>query len=253
VAEKNAFLEIKRAFEKATIREAQKRAGINKWFYGLVVIMIIAFLAMQFSDKIGEYLSISDNCSGIVSEIIFIICFLLFVFSLIRLVSKSESECAKKYGIDVSFFKENRKDWMGERFIIFAEQILEQKLEFNIKEMIKWLAREIEKKFSFVEKPFVTFLIALILIIIEKIFDVVDTISKIAQHPQLSLQVFIPILLIALFVLWIYRVFTIDILRSEASKIKELKLFLIWYKQFGKEVIGNLKAKDFPAGDQIKS
>jgi uncharacterized membrane protein len=247
VAEKNAFLEIKRAFNKATIKEVQKRAGTNKQFYfSISVFMLFGFLAIIFRDQMNE----------IIFNIGFLVAFVLWIYFLSRLIRKVELKFAgaNKLGLDISFFKENRKNWMGERFIIFAEQILELKLKFKLKKMIKWLTREIEeKKFSFVEKPFVTFLIALILIIIEKIFDAIDTISKMAQHPQLLLQAFIPILLIALFVLWIYRIFAIDIIRSEASKIKDLKLFLIWYKQFGKEVIGNLKAKDSPASDQIKS
>ncbi|NLO18229.1 MAG: hypothetical protein GX118_08610, partial [Arcobacter butzleri] len=113
-----------------------------------------------------------------------------------------------------------RLHWKGARALIFFEK-LRQKGYANIneKKLLKKINTEIKlKDYNIFKKPFFLVMIPLGTVLFDNFFEKLDLYC-------ISWMVFIYIIVFILFVGWFKSI------RTEESKMDDLKFFVLWYKE----------------------
>jgi hypothetical protein len=256
MSNKNIDLEVKRASKQASAKEAMNRSGIQYRFRSATIIFsvltVIFFLILEAftvlrATHLNEYNTISIDILYYSVNILLPIVYTIFMITTSKLFSESEkkfaeSEFAKDLGLDIHFFRENRSDFMGSRFLIFAEKMRELNLNLSsseIDEIKKQIDEEAElKKIIFFERPFVAFCLGILGALIVALFS---------HNPDFILSAILTILFI---ILPIY--FSLDMLLFgiNKSKTRNVKLFLLWYKRFAKKYLDN---KDDKSNNENKT
>jgi len=218
---KNDYFKILSIYNKANLKEIEKVSGYSNWFnIGIVLYIIIAISTIILSDS--KYKNLYITFEGI---ILFIFIFILF--------KKIKTKFREKYNLeDDSFLKQNKLYWRGERALIFFNEIKKSKVKLESKKILKIIDKELElKKFEILKMPFLVGSFIVLGMIFDNIFSKIDL-------NWLLLCLVINIIVIDLY--WD----ALSILRTEESKMNDLKLFIHWHDSFGKELTNNNLEKD---------
>lgn len=202
------YLEILKLFNESNFDEVEKRFGYRFLFYSILSIYILVSLIDFF--YFTKYSSIINLLSGI----IFISIILIYIYILNKRI-------IKYFGKDYEFFiTQNRLHWKGARALIFFEK-LRQKGYANIneKKLLKKINTEIKlKDYNIFKKPFFLVMIPLGTVLFDNFFEKLDLY-------YISWIVFIYIIVFILFVGYFKSI------RTEESKMDDLKFFVLWYKE----------------------
>lgn len=202
------YLEILKLFNESNFDEVEKRFGYRFLFYSILSIYILVSLIDFF--YFTKYSSIINLLSGI----IFISIILIYIYILNKRI-------IKYFGKDYEFFiKQNRLHWKGARALIFFEK-LRQKGYANIneKKLLKKINTEIKlKDYNIFKKPFFLVMIPLGTVLFDNFFEKLDLY-------YIFWIVFIYIIVFILFVGCFKSI------RTEESKMDDLKFFVLWYKE----------------------
>lgn len=202
------YLEILELFNGSNFDEVEKRFGYKFLFYFIVSLYILVSLIGLFCFTI--YSSIISFISGI----LFITIILLYLYILNQRIIKYFGEDCE------TFIKQNKLYWRGVRALIFFEKLQEKKI-FDIyeKKILEIIDKELKlKKFNIFKRPVFLILLPIGSLLIDNIFEKLDLYW----------------LLWCLFIFVIVFLFSIGIfksLRTEKSKMEDLKFFVLWYKE----------------------
>jgi hypothetical protein len=198
----NTYAEIIGAYYEATVKKALEHSETN-WAFSLTFCIFVPFLFVLDIAIINAY-NIYLSLIFFAFLLVLIIVFFYIILHLIETVAPIE--LSKKFAIDKHFIKMNKLDWSGARYLIFAESIRNQNLKLEDNELDEIIAhigseRELKENNIFIQ------LLSMFL----KVFRIDD-------------------IVIVLFVLLAALGLDIKIIKTENSELKELELFLRWYK-----------------------
>lgn len=202
------YLEILKLFNESNFDEVEKRFGYRFLFYFILSLYTSVSLISLF--YFTKYSSIISLLSGI----LLISIILIYVYFLNRRI-------IRYFGKDCeSFIKQNRLHWKGARALIFFEKLQEKGYaNINEKTLLKKVNIEIKlKNYNIFKKPFFLVMIPLGIVLFDNFFEKLDLY-------YISWIVFIYIIIFILFVGYFKGI------RSEESKMDDLKLFVLWYKE----------------------
>jgi hypothetical protein len=218
------YLDIWRAFEKATISEATERAGLNNLIYIIIrtyILLMLLIIAYFYLASIEAYIP---------TIIIFVTLSALMVW-LIHIIFLTIAEAQKwfasKYKTNIDFFKRHKYNWRGVRFFIFAESI-HRIASIPIKSIERMIGAEAKLEIGNITKdPFLRLSLPFAGAIFSAIFTNLSLLVTIAPSTPFLLA----------FVCYLF------FLIFKRNSISEIKQFLVWYDEFGKELMDNLNAK----------
>ena len=212
----NEYLTILSIYNKSNLKEIERITGYKNWANSIFLLYGICSIITVFL--------IDSNYKNLY---IFIEGFIMFVLLFI-LLNKVKNKFVNLFNLDDdSFLMQNRLYWRGERALLFFYEIKKSKIEFDSNEVIRVIDKELElKKFDILKMPFFIGSFAVLGMLFDNLF------SKLDQH-WLLLLIFVVIVIMKLYHS------ALSSLRTEESKMNDLKLFLYWYNLFGKDLVTN--------------
>lgn len=212
------FYEIKQAYKDSNYSEIQKRVFGFKYLIITVTLIIGAIVT---------WLTTIDNTMlalvGSGSIIIFCVIGLFMIFQ------KEKKFFSNNFNLDENFLKNNRKNRVGQRALLFFEKI--SSMNYDVEEFVKRLDIEVEhQKYNIWDIPYVIGSFAILGMLFQALISLEENKNLLAPLMVISI-------LICLQIVNYFEVF-----RTEEAKMKELKLFLYWYDLFGKTMVKNGKA-----------
>ncbi|GHV59227.1 hypothetical protein FACS1894103_2190 [Campylobacterota bacterium] len=206
----DVFYDIWRAFASSSIYEVQKKARSRIVFYAPLCLLAF-FLLIWSINRICQF-----NESVYIDIVFFIVEALLLVL-FVYAADVATKFFEHEYRQDALFFKQNSKNWKGERFLLFAEKI--NPLVFDIKKIEERIDKEAElTRRDFLDPAHKRIVIPIILILITAALEL-------ALNDYMIAIILIVLALISLMLMKIAAI----LIDTKATRIKELKLFLFWY------------------------
>jgi hypothetical protein len=229
--DKNVYLKIMEAYNKATVGEAMKRACARKsedccyQFFAIVAILIFLGIVYVFLNALSYTYTFYVF---VVLLVLLVLCCAKYVDFTRKSFKKCNAYFSEKFIIDVAFFKDNAVSLKGARFLLFAEELRKNNLDikFKDKDTQELIAEERElETYSFLNDPLASFLGAGFMVSLGAFLEQCDKLL-----PFLSLLAF------SFFLILFRALHYPDILWSKALRKRELQLFLVWYQLFGKSL-----------------
>lgn len=200
------YLKVLEAFSGSNLSTIETRFG-NRYIFKIIfaVFLIVSIGSIFCCNKYSNWIIIS---LGLVMMV-----FIFFYFKHVnnRAISYF-GECCR------AFIKQNEVNWRGVRALIFFENIQKEKLHLDETIIIETIEKELNlKKLEILKTPVFLGLLTVWGMLINSIFDKTE----------------LPVLWIFFFALLIITNFSyglVSVLRTEESKMNDLKLFIHWYK-----------------------
>ncbi|GHV09660.1 hypothetical protein AGMMS50229_20180 [Campylobacterota bacterium] len=226
----DVYYEIWRAFGNSSIYEVQKKAGNRTMFYA--PLCLLAFLSLVWGiNRTWQF------CESVYIDIMFYIVVASLLAWFVYSADVTTKFFKNKYRKDALFFKQNSKNWKGERFLLFAEKIKD--LVFDIKKIKERIDKEAElTSRDFINPVHKRIVIPIILALIT------TALGLLMNDPKIAIFVII----LAAILLVLIKIAAI-ILDSKETRAKELRLFLFWYEIYEKELFEDRLQSDNEADE----
>lgn len=212
----NEYLKILSIYNKSNLKDIETKSGYTHWF-SIILILYISIAVVTIFVVENKYKNFIIIFEGVV----------MFA-SLYLLSRKVKNKFVKLFNLeDDAFLKQNKLYWRGERALIFFEEVKKAKIEIESQTLIETINKELElKKFDILKMPFFVGAFTVLGMIFNSFFSKLDV-------PWLLFCMFIDF--IAMYLYWS----ALAVLRTEESKMNDLKLFIFWYDLFGRSLIEN--------------
>jgi len=221
------YLKILEAFNTSTLKEIEEKFG-NKYLFKIaMIVFFILLILIYLSASMFEFNNQDKVEIAYVASKLIVISVGFVIFGLIFIYSRDiNNKVISTFGKNSEYFiNQNKVYWRGIRALMFFEKLQKENIDLNAEEITNILNKELElKKFEILKNPFFMGVLTVSGMMANSIFD------------KLSLEWLFVCLLISLLVIYFFHGL-ISILRTEESKINDLKLFIHWYELFGKDLI----------------
>lgn len=200
------YLKVLEAFNNSNLSVIETKFG-NRYILKIIflVFLILSIGSIYFSKENSNWLIIAFGS-------IMMFCIFLYFKHINNKAVSYFGESSK------AFIKQNEINWRGIRALVFFENIQKQKLDLDEKIITETIEKESNlKKFEILKTPIFIGLLTVWGMLINSIFDKSE----------------LPILWIFFFILLIITYISyglVSVLRTEESKMNDLKLFIHWYK-----------------------
>ncbi|MDD2448550.1 MAG: hypothetical protein PHG10_02695 [Sulfurimonas sp.] len=206
ISEETNYLKVLEAFNNSNLSVIETKFGnryISKTIFAVFLIL-----------SIGSIYYSEENSSWII-----ILFGLIVMFSIFFYFKYINNKAISYFGeSSKAFIKQNEIHWRGIRALIFFESIQEEKLQLDENMVLKIIEKELSlKKFEILKTPIFIGLLTVWGMLINSIFD----------KTELSI---LWIFFFALLIITYFSYGLVSVLRTEESKINDLKLFIHWYK-----------------------
>jgi len=205
---KNNYIEIIKAYNEATPNKVIEVAGYREWFKITLILYVIISIILYIAYP--QYQSYLILCGAI--------CVLISIYLLVRNTRKKFQQNHKEHS---AFLQNNHLFWRGERALLFFAKLKELNIvdkTCNFAEIEKIIDIELEsKKFDLLKTPFMVLMLPIFYSLVSEIFK---------RLPN----VYLGLVLIFLITVMIAYENILSMFRVEEVKLKELKLFIIWYQ-----------------------
>ncbi|MFA5427353.1 MAG: hypothetical protein WC279_04000 [Sulfurimonas sp.] len=200
------YLKVLKEFNSSNLLAIETKFGNRYIFKIILVVFLIVSVGSIF--YCNEYSNWIINVFGLI-----MMTSIFFYFKYIN------NKATSYFGENCrAFIKQNEVNWRGVRALIFFENIQKEKLQLDEKIILDTIDKELNfKKFEILKTPVFIGLLTVWGMLINSIFDKTE----------------LPILWIFFFILLLITYFSyglISVLRTEESKMNDLKLFIHWYK-----------------------
>jgi hypothetical protein len=200
------YLKVLEAFHNSSLSTIETRFG-NKYIFKIItsVFLILSVSSIFYFNEYSRWIIIALG--------------LMMMFSIFLYFKHINNKVISYFGeSSKAFIKQNKVNWRGIRALIFFESIQKQKLDLDEKNIMETIEKELVlKKFEILKTPIFIGLLTVWGMLIKSIFDKSE----------------LPILWIFFFILLIITYFSyglVSVLRTEESKMNDLKLFIHWCK-----------------------
>lgn len=217
----NNYLKIRKFYNESNLKAIEKKVGFAFKYAVIFILFVFVGLSMFFIEDTKSFALYV--LSGYIAIITFIMC-LQFYFS---------QKFISIYGKDIKGFLHEHKIYRrSERALIFFEKLVGEDIVVEVERNTTILDDEIElKKFDFLKLAYFVALFSVVGMLLSAIFSQLTL-------PWLFFLLFLSSL--SIYFSWL----GITMFRTEAAQMKDLKLFLLWYDNFGYELIVNNQVKD---------
>lgn len=206
-----SYLEVLKAFKDVSLSNVHEQSKFDIQLWVMTGSMLFAILL--------NFLCFNQNLAV-----------MIFIALLYSATVAYFMRQAKKYFIENvavmedqrTFLKQNMHYWRAPRALLFFEKVFPME-PTETERLTSVIDKEVTlKKFDVFKQPFVSGILIVIGFILNNLFSKMEI-------PSLLLG--LAISFIVLYFAWSASI----VLRTEASKMDDLKLFLLWYKEFGND------------------